>query len=77
MKLLTAEEIIEINKKVGERGAVLNRANLEFTIQKVSKRKSLVAKVATLLHDLVISHVFLDGNVAGSNPACGKLSSKN
>ena len=62
MELLTDKEIIEINKKVGEKGTVLNHANLEFAVHKLSKNTDLIRKTAILLHDLVTSHVFLDGN---------------
>lgn len=63
MELLTAEDIIEINKKIGEKGVVINEGNLDFTVQKVNKNKeSLIKKAALLLYDLINSHVFLDGN---------------
>lgn len=62
MKLLTLEEIIEINKKVGEKGTIINQANLEFAIGKLDKNNDLIKKAATLLYDLVTSHIFLDGN---------------
>ncbi|MDE1824254.1 MAG: Fic family protein, partial [Candidatus Micrarchaeota archaeon] len=52
----------EINRKVGEKGVVLNRANLEFTIEKANKKNDLIKKAAILLHDIVVSHIFLDGN---------------
>ena len=62
MNLLTLEEVVEINKKVGEKGTVLNQANLEFAVHKLNKDNSLAKKAAGLLYDLVTSHVFLDGN---------------
>ncbi len=62
MTSLTVEEIIEINKKVGEKGTLLNRGNLEFTVQKVDKAKGLAKKAALLLHNLIGLHPFLDGN---------------
>lgn len=62
MASLTIEEIMEINKKVGEKGTLINKGNLEFTIQKVDKSKELVKKAALLLHDLIVLHPFLDGN---------------
>lgn len=62
MKFLTAEDVIEINKKIGEKGVVINEGNLDFTVQKVNKKEGLVNKAALLLYDLINSHVFLDGN---------------
>ncbi len=62
MESLTAEDIIEINKKVGEKGIVINLGNLEFLIQKVNKIEKLTKRAATLLHDLITGHIFLDGN---------------
>ncbi len=62
MESLTAEEIIEINKKVGEKGTVINRGNLEFIIQKANKIEKLGKRAAIILHDIITSHVFLDGN---------------
>ena len=62
METLTKEDIIEINKKVGEKGKVINEANLEFALHKLSRNVSIEKKAATLLHDLVAAHIFLDGN---------------
>lgn len=62
MNLLTVEEIIGVNKKVGEKGTVINQGNLEFAVHKLSKNNDLIKKASILLYDLVTSHVFLDGN---------------
>jgi death-on-curing protein len=62
MESLTKEDIIEINKKVGEKGTVINDANLEFAIHKLGRNTVLGKKAAILLCDLITSHVFLDGN---------------
>ncbi len=62
MKLLEETDIIEINKKIGENGTVINEANLQFTINKLSKDSPLARKAAALLYDLVTFHIFLDGN---------------
>ncbi|MDE1854734.1 MAG: type II toxin-antitoxin system death-on-curing family toxin [Candidatus Micrarchaeota archaeon] len=62
MASLTVEEIVEINRKVGEKGTLINKGNLEFTVQKVEKAKELGRKAALLLHDLIVLHPFLDGN---------------
>jgi death-on-curing family protein len=62
MESLTANEIIEINKKVGEKGTLINEGNLEFIVEKINKTERLSRRAALLLHDLVVSHPFLDGN---------------
>lgn len=58
----TIEEIIEINKKIGSNGAMANRSNLEFTLDKVKNAKTLFKKATTLLYDIVTGHPFVDGN---------------
>ena len=62
LELLTKEDIIEINKKVGEKGIVINDGNLEFAVHKLSRNAPLEKKASALLHDLVSGHIFLDGN---------------
>ena len=39
MESLSSEDVVEINKKVGEKGTVMNHANLEFTLQKADREK--------------------------------------
>ena len=62
MEQLTIEDIIAINKKVGEKGVIINKGNLEFTINKANKKDDLIKEAAIILHDLVNAHAFLDGN---------------
>jgi len=58
----TIEEIIEINKRLGEGGIVINRSNLEFILEKAKNAKGLVKKAAVFLYDIICLHPFLDGN---------------
>ncbi len=44
MELLNDADIVEINKKVGEKGVVLNKANLEFVVYALSKNAPLEKK---------------------------------
>ncbi len=62
MVSLSTNDIIEINKKVGEKGTVVNHGNLDFTIQKANTEKNLAKRAAILLHGVITGHVFLDGN---------------
>ena len=62
MASLTIEDIIEINKKIGEKGTLINKGNLEFAVQKVDKAKELARRAALLLYDLITLHPVLEGN---------------
>ncbi len=62
MKLLTLEEIIEINKEVGENGTMINKGNLEFIISKLKEAKSLDKVASTVFYEIINLHPFLDGN---------------
>ncbi len=39
------EEIIEINKKVGSDGVLINKGNLEFALENVKHAKTLLQKL--------------------------------
>jgi death-on-curing protein len=56
------EEIIEINRRLGEGGIVINKGNLEFILKKVEVEKSIIKKATILLRDIIRLHPFLDGN---------------
>jgi death-on-curing family protein len=58
----TLEEIIEINKRLGEGGILVNKSNLEFIIDKAKNVKGIVRKATTFLYDIIRLHPFLDGN---------------
>lgn len=58
----TIEEIVEINKKLGERGTFINRGNLEFILDKVKNAKTFTRKAAILLYDIGRLHTFVEGN---------------
>ena len=58
----TVEEIVEINRRLGEGGIFINKGILEFTLNKVEIEKSITKKAAILLRDIIVLHPFLDGN---------------
>ena len=58
----TVQEIIEINKRLGEGGVVVNRGNLEFIIEKAKAAKTPIKKASIFLYDIIRLHPFLDGN---------------
>lgn len=62
LKYPTLEEIVEINRRLGEGGVLINKGNLEFILEKVKEEKSIVKKAAILLLDIIRLHPFLDGN---------------
>lgn len=62
IKYPTIDEIIEINKRLGESGALVNKGNLEFIIEKTKHANGVVKKAAVVLYDIVTLHPFLDGN---------------
>ena len=62
MKLLTLEEIIEINIEVGEKGTLINRANLAFIISRIEEAKNIDEAASILFYDIINMHPFLDGN---------------
>jgi len=62
LKYPTTEEIVEINKRLGEGGALINKSNLEFILKKAKTKKSIVQKAVIFLCDIIELHPFLDGN---------------
>ena len=58
----TMKEIIEINKRLGEGGVLVNRSNLEFILDKAKNVKGIVRKATVFLYDIIRLHPFLDGN---------------
>ena len=62
LKYPTVEEIVEINRRLGEGGILINKGNLEFILKNVELEKSLVKKASILLRDIIRLHPFLDGN---------------
>ena len=61
-KYPTIEEIVEINKRLGEGGVLINKSNLDFILKKVKTKKSIVKKAVVFLCDIIKLHPFLDGN---------------
>jgi death-on-curing family protein len=58
----TIKDIIEINKKVGAEGTLINKGNLEFTLDKAQSAKSFPKKASIILLGIVRGHPFVDGN---------------
>lgn len=58
----TIEEIVEINKKAGSNGAMVNSSNLEFTLAKAKNAKTVMKKAIVLLIGIIEGHPFVDGN---------------
>ncbi|MDE1856396.1 MAG: Fic family protein [Candidatus Micrarchaeota archaeon] len=56
------EEIIQMNKDIGESGTVINTGNLEFIVAKLSESKDVIEGAALLLFYIVNLHPFLEGN---------------
>ncbi len=62
MEDLSYDDIVEINKKLGEKGTVINSGNLHFIVEKETVAKTLTEKASVLLHGIINSHPFLEGN---------------
>ncbi|MGC9059307.1 MAG: type II toxin-antitoxin system death-on-curing family toxin [Candidatus Aenigmatarchaeota archaeon] len=58
----TLEEIVEINKRLGEGGVLVNKSNLEFILEKAKIVKGVIRKATIFLYDIIKLHPFLDGN---------------
>lgn len=61
-KYPTIEEIVEINRRLGEGGVLINSGNLEFILKKAEMEKSTTKKAAIFLIGIIRMHPFLDGN---------------
>ena len=67
MKYLTTEEIIQIHDALieqfgGEKG-IVDKNRLDFIVNKVrSSKADICHKAAVLLHDIITTHPFVDGN---------------
>lgn len=62
MKMLTKEQIVRINKKMGEGGILLNEANLEHAISHAEGMKKPEEAAMDLMYSICATHPFLDGN---------------
>jgi death-on-curing family protein len=58
----TLEEIVEINRRLGEGGILVNKSNLEFILEKAKNARGITRKAAIFLYDIISLHPFLDGN---------------
>lgn len=61
MRRLTYNEIIEINKQIGEGGITQNN-NLEFIMDKAKDINDPIKYAATLLFEIARAHSFTNGN---------------
>jgi prophage maintenance system killer protein len=59
---LTKEQIIKINKTIGESGTMVNEGNLDFLIDKLNDAKTIEDYATILLFDGIALHIFLNGN---------------
>jgi death-on-curing family protein len=59
---LSKDEIIEINKRLGEGGIVVNQGNFEHMLDKLGHIEDPVECATVLLHDIILRHPFLNGN---------------
>lgn len=59
---ISKEEIVEINKRLGEGGIVVNEGNFEHMLDKLEHTEDTVGYAAILLHDIITLHPFLNGN---------------
>lgn len=62
MEDLSYDDIVEINKKLGEKGVLLSAGNSHFIVEKEKNAKTLIDKASCLLHGIITSHPFLEGN---------------
>ena len=61
MRRLAYQEVIEINRELGEGGQVLNN-NLEFVIDTVNDIEDYIGYATALLYEIPRAHSFADGN---------------
>lgn len=61
LKRLALNDVIEINKELGERGIVLN-SNLEFVIETAKNIEDKISYATTLLYEIPRARSFLNGN---------------
>jgi len=53
MNYPTAEEIVEINKRLSEGDVLVNKSNLEFVIDKAKNTKEIIRKATVFLYDIL------------------------
>ena len=56
------EEIIKINKRLGENGVLVHESNLKAVLEKAKHSKTIEDAAVVYLYDLIHAHAFLDGN---------------
>lgn len=61
MRKLTYEEVIEINKRIGEGGIIQNN-NLEFVVDTAKDIEGKEDYATALLYEISRAHSFVDGN---------------
>ena len=61
MCMITEEGIIEINKRF-DKGLIVNRSSLDFSLSAAKNTKDWIKQLAYLIRALLIDHVFQEGN---------------
>ncbi|MDD5133231.1 MAG: Fic family protein [Candidatus Nanoarchaeia archaeon] len=59
--MLRKEDVIEINKQF-DKGIVVNKTSLEYTISTLKNTKSWLRQAACLTRAILIDHIFEEGN---------------
>ncbi len=59
--MLTEKDMIEINKRF-DKGIVVNKSSLNFTIKIVESTKDWITQSAYLVRAIALDHVFEEGN---------------
>ena len=59
--MLTEKDIVEINKEF-DKGVIINKSSLDFTIKTVESTKDWVTQAAYLTRAIALDHIFEEGN---------------
>lgn len=54
------EDIININKIIGEKGTIINKSSLEYALSKINNEK--LKSLSILIRAIIVDHPFIDGN---------------
>jgi len=62
MHIINSEYLIKINKKIGEKGIIINPTNLDFILDYANNMNLELKKTAYLASKIINLHIFEDGN---------------
>lgn len=62
MVYLSFEDIVEVNKELGEQGTLVSSGNLSFIVAKQRNSEDIIAAAAVLLFGIITLHPFIEGN---------------